>query len=145
MPRSSRTRWPTVADLRRLQGQTVPQDDAFMLVLEGGTSVPFRIARVFLVAVDRRMPRGRHAHRRCRQLLFCISGRCRVTCDDGRNRRSFVLQARRPGLLIPAGIWAEQDYLTDDAAMLVLCDRAYEEADYVRDYDRFLAFRGKRP
>jgi len=45
-------------------------------------------------------------------------------------------------LLIPPGIWAREDYLTDGAVLMVLCDRIYEEGDYIRDYDEFKTVAG---
>ena len=45
-------------------------------------------------------------------------------------------------LLVPPGIWAEQVYEGDDTVLMVLCDLPYDEADYIRDYTEFLAFRG---
>jgi len=55
-----------------------------------------------------------------------------------------MLDAIDRGLLVPNGIWAEQRYLDSDNVLMVLCDRPYEEHDYIRDYREFLAFR-KQP
>ncbi|EMJ92094.1 WxcM-like domain protein [Leptospira alstonii serovar Sichuan str. 79601] len=42
------------------------------------------------------------------------------------------------GLLIPPGIWSTQQYLDLGSVLLVLCDRGYEDEDYIRNYDEFL-------
>jgi dTDP-4-dehydrorhamnose 3,5-epimerase-like enzyme len=104
-------------------------------------AVPFSIARVFTVRAGSNVQRGRHAHKRCNQLMVCTYGRCEVTCSDGLSRQTFLLDGMNQGLLVPCGIWAEQRYLDDDNVLMVLCDRPYEEHDYVRDYQDFLAFR----
>jgi hypothetical protein len=44
------------------------------------------------------------------------------------------------GLLVPPGIWAKEEFLTDGAVLMVVCDRGYEEDDYIRDYEKFKAF-----
>ena len=44
------------------------------------------------------------------------------------------------GLLIPPGIWSTQEYLVDNAVLMVMCDRGYEAADYIRDYNDFKTF-----
>jgi hypothetical protein len=41
------------------------------------------------------------------------------------------------GLIIPPGIWAQQTYLTENSVLTVLCDKLYQAADYIRDYEEF--------
>ena len=43
-------------------------------------------------------------------------------------------------LMIPPGIWAKQEYLTNDALLIVVCDRDYEAEDYIRDFDEYKNF-----
>ncbi len=85
--------------------------------------------------------RGRHAHKECSQLLVVLNGRCVVTCDDGTNKKAHTLIEPDQGLLIPPTIWAEQEYDVG-TTLMVLTDQPYNESDYIRDYDSFLAFRG---
>ena len=96
--------------------------------------------RVFVTRAKAGQLKGDHAHRRCAQLLVCVSGRIQVVCDDGRGFREHLLDDMSPGLLIPPGVWAKQYVLEDDAVLIVLCDRGFEVEDYIRDYDEFRAF-----
>jgi dTDP-4-dehydrorhamnose 3,5-epimerase-like enzyme len=116
-------------------------DASDLVVMEGMTHVPFAIARVFVV---RGLPgeiRGQHAHKACTQVLTCPIGSVDVLCDDGNETATFLLDKPNMGLLIPPGIWAQQDYLTPGSVLTVLCDRVYEAADYIRDYDEFKAYK----
>ena len=45
------------------------------------------------------------------------------------------------GLLVPPGIWAKQEYMVDDAVLMVLASEYYDSQDYIRDYAEFLALR----
>lgn len=111
-------------------------------VIEGGRDVPFKIARAFYVyGVHAGDIRGQHAHKACHQFLVCVHGKVEVTCDDGKGKKTFVLDSPLKGLHIPPSIWAEQRYFSSDAMLLVLADRLFEESDYMRDYDGFLKFR----
>jgi hypothetical protein len=47
------------------------------------------------------------------------------------------------GLLVPPGIWAEEIYEKPHSVLAVLCDRPYEEGDYIRDFEEFKAYRIK--
>jgi len=117
------------------------EDNGDLVVIEGCVSIPFDIARVFVVRAPDGAIRGQHAHRKCSQFLTCPSGSIEVVCDDGRQSAEFVLNHPSVGLLVPAGIWSQQTYRGPRAALTVLCDRRYEAADYIRDYGSFLDFR----
>lgn len=131
----------TIDDVRLIEFPVFERTDGSLAVYEGNGVLPFDIRRCFVVKAGAGAVRGHHAHRLCRQLLVCLAGACAVTCDDGRNRRDIPLAGLGRGLLIPAGIWAEQTYLEQATTVLVLCDQAYSEADYLRDRAAFLDFR----
>jgi dTDP-4-dehydrorhamnose 3,5-epimerase-like enzyme len=103
--------------------------------------VPFAVKRVFTVWAKRGEVRGMHAHKKCAQLIICIHGKIAVECDDGMEKRRYVLNHEGRGILIPPGIWAKQRYLDSKAVMLVLCDRKYEKMDYIRNYTQFKVFK----
>lgn len=116
------------------------EDNGYLCVFESGKHVPFLVRRVFTVSARRGDLRGEHAHRQCTQLLVSLSGKIRVACDNGVVQSELVLDGMGSGLLIPPGVWATQEYLTDDAILMVMCDRPYEVEDYIRDYKDFQAF-----
>ena len=109
-------------------------------VYQSGEHVPFDIRRVFTVSAGKGSIRGHHAHKACSQLLVSVHGRIRVTCSDDAKTEQFDLDDSGLGLLIPPGIWAKQEYMTDVAVLMVLCDRGYEESDYIRNYDEYVEY-----
>jgi dTDP-4-dehydrorhamnose 3,5-epimerase-like enzyme len=115
--------------------------DGEVVVAEAAAQVPFRIERVFALAAPTGAKRGRHAHRLCSQFMICVSGAVDVICEDGRNQQTFVLDRRDQALLVPPGLWNTVEFRKDGSVLVVLCDRAYEADDYIRDYAEFLAFR----
>jgi dTDP-4-dehydrorhamnose 3,5-epimerase-like enzyme len=120
--------------------QQYVDSNGVLCVYESEKQVPFVIRRVFTVTAMTGDPRGDHAHKLCAQLLICVSGKIMVTCDNGFDVTNHVLGGMNCGLLVPAGIWAKQEYLTDGAVLMVLCDRGYEEEDYIRNYEDFKTF-----
>jgi len=110
------------------------------LVVVEGEIIPFSIKRVFNVRQQKGDIRGKHAHRHCSQLLICTNGAVEVKCDDSRTTEIYVLDKPNFGLFIPPGIWADQKYLENNTILTVLCDRSFEEADYLRNYDDFKLF-----
>lgn len=109
-------------------------------VYECGQGVPFRVERVFNVMARKGDIRGDHAHKKCSQLMVCVVGTIRVICDNGIRKSEHMLTDMNVGLLVPPGVWAQQQYLTDNATLMVLCDRPYEPDDYIRKHADFKEF-----
>jgi acetyltransferase-like isoleucine patch superfamily enzyme len=125
----------------RLQVSRIARDLRGSLVArEVGADVPFVPERSFIVFdVPTKEVRGEHAHRTCHQYLVALRGSVQVLCDDGRDRREYVLDAPEIGLYMPPLIWGTQYRYTSDAMLLVLASHHYDPADYIRDYDAFLS------
>lgn len=111
-----------------------------LMAREVGKGLTFPPARCFVVFdVPSKEVRGAHAHRVCEQILVCLRGAVAVVCDDGRHRQELTLDSPEVGLYLPPMVWAVQYKYTQDAMLLVLASHAYDPADYIRDYDQFLA------
>jgi len=130
-------------DVKLIGFRGMPADDRLVVPYEAERVVPFAIRRVFTVQARRAgLVGGRHAHRICQQLLVCVHGACEVICAaELDQRRSFMLDRADQGLWIPASIWAEQRYLTDDTVLMVLCDQLYDAGDYLRDPEAYTRYR----
>lgn len=110
---------------------------------EIGQGLPFVPRRYFIVHdVPSKEVRGEHAHRRCHQVLVCISGSVAVVVDDGLRRQEVVLDSPELALHVPPMIWCVQYKYSADAALMVLASDPYDADDYVRDYETFLRERG---
>lgn len=108
-----------------------------LCVYESGQQVPFNIRRVFTVSAKTGDTRGDHAHKQCAQLMICVAGKIRVSCDDGSVVTRHILDNMGTGLLVRPGVWATEEYLVEGSILMVLCDRGYEVDDYIRDYVEF--------
>ena len=107
--------------------------------------VPFSVKRVFTVVNAKGGSiRGQHAHKKCNQLLCCVSGAVKLLCDDGNTQIETLLTPSSEAVLVSSGIWAEQDYLKDNSVIIVFCDQSYDEGDYIRDYHKFLDWKKKQ-
>jgi len=133
-----------LSDMRIIQLSRFVELNAELVAAEVGKHVPFAINRVFVVRADSNSIRGMHAHRRCTQVLVCLHGTVRVSCDDGVDRREIQLGSPDQALLIPPTLWAEQVYVESPTILLVLCDRMFEEDDYIRDREQFERFRATK-
>ena len=130
----------SISDLQLISFPLFDTSEAFLVVYEGSKVVPFPINRMFVVKSVKHTTRGSHAHKECSQLLVVLNGECKITCDDGFERKNITLNKASEGLLIPPTIWAEQEY-QPNTILVVLTDKPYDENDYIRNYDLFVEFR----
>ncbi len=108
--------------------------------VENSRHIPFEIRRVYyLYDVPGGAERGGHAHKKLQQLLIAIAGSFDVVVDDGGWRRRFHLNRSYIGLYMPPMTWRELDNFSSGSVCLVLASDFYEEADYFRNYQSFLA------
>ena len=123
--------------------KTIVEPDGNLVPVESNIDIPFSIKRVFYVyGVRDQNNRGEHSHHKTEQIIICLNGKLEVLCDDGVNKKKYLLESPQQALYIPAMIWDEQNYLTDDTVMLVLCNNHYNINDYIESYDDFLKMRG---
>lgn len=111
-----------------------------LTVFENGAEAsPFDVRRVFyLYDVPADASRGGHSHHAAQELIVALSGSFDVVLDDGKHEpRRFTLNRPYRGLYIPAGIWRTLDNFSGGSVCMVLTSERYDEADYVRDYDKF--------
>jgi hypothetical protein len=83
--------------------------------------------------------RGGHAHKGLHQLIVAMSGSFDVVLDDGTAKRRFHLNRSYYGLYVCPMIWRELDNFSSGSVCMVLASNRYDEDDYYRDYDQFLA------
>jgi len=134
----------TIDDVLFYNMRTIIEDDGNLVPIESNFDIPFPIKRIFYVyGVRDKDTRGKHAHYKTQQLLICLSGKIEVLCDDGKNKRKYLLESPQQGLFIPEMIWDEQRYLSEDAVMLVLSNTKYEPNDYIHNYEEFVDLKDK--
>ncbi len=117
-------------------------DERGMLVaLEQYGDIPFEIKRVYYMYQTKKdVRRGFHAHKSLQQILVCIHGSCKVLLDNGTEKKTVSLERPYEGLYVANNMWREMYDFSEDAVLLVLASEMYQEEDYIRDYEEFLAW-----
>ncbi len=111
-------------------------------VVQNVKDVPFEVKRVYyLYDVPGGESRGGHAHYELKQLIVAASGSFDVVIDDGNVKRTFTLNRPYQGLLVTPGLWRELNNFSSGSVCLVLASMEYDEADYIRSYDKFLEYK----
>lgn len=102
--------------------------------------IPFEIKRVYyLYDVPAGAERGGHAHKEQKEFLVALSGSFDVILNDGQSEKVIALNKPYEGLLINEGIWRELKNFSSGSVCLVIASEVFEEVDYIRDFNEFLA------
>jgi hypothetical protein len=115
--------------------------DGFLTIAEEDKSIPFSIKRVYYISRLHNPDaiRGKHAHKELQQAIFSISGSFTLDLDDGFTRTSVLLNKPDQGIYLGPRLWHVMHGFSHDCVILVLASALYDESDYLRNYDEFLA------
>ncbi|MCF2491475.1 FdtA/QdtA family cupin domain-containing protein [Dyadobacter sp. CY347] len=93
--------------------------------------VPGEIKRIFYIYGAKGQRRGGHRHHQSWNILICLSGKCRIYCNDGETEKFFYLNDPKQCLVIQPKEWHIMDRFSHDAILLVLANTYYNENDYI--------------
>tara|TARA_R110000850_G_scaffold53983_1_gene128966 strand:- start:525 stop:722 length:198 start_codon:yes stop_codon:yes gene_type:complete len=57
--------------------------------------------------------------------------------DDGKTKKTTKLN-KNQSIMVPELVWDSQEFLTEDAEILVICSTEYNIEDYILTYDEFI-------
>jgi dTDP-4-dehydrorhamnose 3,5-epimerase-like enzyme len=121
------------------------KDDGFLCFVQHPDQIPFDIKRVYYITSPvPGLPRGKHAHKKTRQILFCLSGKVKMILDNGKRKKQTTLTSPEDGIIIEPGIWHEMHDMSGETVLLVLASKKYDPNDYIRSYDDFLKAYAKK-
>lgn len=126
---------------RWIELQNIIDSRGALSVIDAG-AIPFQPARVFFVyGVPADSERAGHSHRTTHQFVVSLAGTFQLDLTDGVHTSKFSLSERSRGVYVPPMIWDRLYGFSADAVCLVLSSTAYNEADYIRNWDEFLRLR----
>ncbi|MDD5590183.1 MAG: FdtA/QdtA family cupin domain-containing protein [Candidatus Portnoybacteria bacterium] len=114
--------------------------DGSLFIAEAEKSVPFKIKRVYFInkLANERSIRGRHAHRKLEQIIFCVNGSFTLYLDDGKSTQEILMKEPSLGIRLGPMLWHEMKNFSYDCVILVLASDYFDENDYIRNYEQFL-------
>lgn len=122
----------------------VDDRDGTLCIMNSGKEIPFEIKRVYYINnLDSQSSiRGKHAHRKLHQVIFCINGSFTLTLDDGAQQQSIEMKHENEGIILGPMLWHTMHDFSSGRVVLVAASDYYDENDYIRDYDEFMKLAG---
>lgn len=128
-----------LSDCRLIDLPKISDPRGNLTFIEGSRHIPFDIRRVYyLYDVPGGAERGAHGHRKLQQFIVAMSGSFDVILDDGYDKKLIHMNRSYYGLYVAPLMWRDITNVSSGAVLMVLASELYDEADYFRDYHKFL-------
>jgi len=125
-------------DVKLIDLPKILDDRGNLSFLENFNQVPFEIKRIYWIYdVPGGEIRGGHAYKELNEVIIALSGSFDVVVTDGNEKKTFSLNRSYFGLYMPNGVWRQIENFSTNALCLVLASTAYNEDDYIRDYEQY--------
>lgn len=110
-----------------------------LTIAQAGAEIPFSIQRAYWIyGVPEGEERGMHANRISYQYLVAVNGSVDITLEDRDGRRTYRLDSKDKGLLVPPLTWNELKNFSRDAVLLVFASHPYDIGTYINSHEEFL-------
>lgn len=115
------------------------KDDGILSFIQSGI-IDFDIKRVYFITNAKSgVIRGKHAHKKTRQAIFCLKGSFELYLEDKSGQiAQFKLYIPRYGFYLNQMVWHEMRHISKDAVILVVASEEYDPDDYIRDKEQWL-------
>ena len=114
--------------------------DGHLFVGEILHEVPIKIKRFYIIndLFNEKAIRGKHAHKKLEQYIFCLNGSFILNLDDGIKKQKIIMNNPEYGIRLGPMLWHTMKGFSKDCVILVLADNYYDEKDYIRNYEDFI-------
>lgn len=130
----------TLDDVQIIQLPKILDERGNLSFFENGKQIPFTIQRTYWIYdVPGGEVRGGHAYQSLQEFIVSLSGAFDVVLNDGKNEKRFTLNRSYFGLYVPNMIWRHMENFSTNSLALIVSDQAYNEQDYIRDFNNFTA------
>lgn len=102
-------------------------------VAEYSKQVSFLIKRFYLLYnTPLNTIRGRHAHKKTKIILICITGKCKITTfKNSKKNKTFFLSNSNEALFLNNKVFKEIKFLKKKTILAVLASERYNKKDYI--------------
>ena len=115
-----------------------------LLPISFNDDLPIKVKRIFFIYGRKKYKRGDHAHKKCSQIFFPITGKIKINMKYKHTQKSVYLNHNQSkALLVPPIIWSSVEFVTENSIVMVLNDHKYDFKDYIETYEEFVEFQKK--
>lgn len=102
---------------------------------------PIKNRRIFFIIGKINKIRANHAHKKCAQYLYPITGAFMLNIIDKHGEKNICLHSKESfGYLIKPKTWLKVKCLKNNSILMVVCNLKYDPKDYIKNFDQFKNF-----
>ena len=106
---------------------------------------PIQVKRVFFLYGKKNKIRGDHAHKKCSQFFFLISGKIILDIKTLSLKKKILLtHSSKIAVLVPPKYWCSVKFVNKNSILMVACDQYYNFNDYLRTFDDYKKYLNKK-
>jgi len=112
--------------------QTFSDKRGYLTVIDDIENIlPFKVKRIFYIYGVDDSPRGGHRHKKTCQAAVCLKGSCKISNNDGEEKKIFIMDNPNKCLILEPQDWHVMNDFTHDAIFIVLASEAFDPNDYI--------------
>jgi dTDP-4-dehydrorhamnose 3,5-epimerase-like enzyme len=92
--------------------------------------INFKIKRVYFI-YNIKGARGGHKHKKTKQFLICLNGKCAIKIINKKINKTFNLCDKNKGILLEAEDWHSVTGTSNRTIIVVLASEFYSKKDYI--------------
>lgn len=93
--------------------------------------LPFKTKRIFYIYNVNNSKRGGHRHHKTIQAAICITGECKIYCNDSSQENIFHLSKPNQCLILQPEDWHTMYDFSENSILLVIASEEFDPEDYI--------------
>lgn len=123
--------------LSKIKIKSFKKNSGLLIPLNFNRNFPISVKRIFFIYGKLNMYRGDHAHKKCAQIFFPISGKIELILEQKKKKKIIISSGKAEAIVVPKMVWCRLKFLKKNSIIAVICDRKYEFDDYIEKYENF--------
>ena len=106
---------------------------------------PIQVKRIFFLYGKKNKVRGDHAHKKCSQFFYLLSGKVILNIKTpSKNKKILLTHSSKNAVFVPPKYWCSVKFVNKNSILMVACDQYYNFNDYLGTFDDYKKYLNKR-
>jgi len=124
--------------IRKITIKSFTKSTGKLIPINFNKQLPIKVKRIFFLYGKKNKTRGEHAHKKCSQLFFSISGKIILDIKTLKARKRILLNhLSKNAVLVPPKYWCGVKFIGKNSILMVACDQYYDFNDYLETFTEY--------
>ena len=134
-----------MSKLLKIKIKSYKKNSGLLIPLNFNKNFPISVKRIFFIYGKKNMTRGNHAHKRCSQFFYSVSGNFLLNVQTSNMKKKIIIKHNsKVGILVPPMYWVSVKILNKNSSLMVVCDQLYNSNDYITNFNEYKKYLRKK-